>query len=150
MFFLSSIMTFIMQNFKIIGFSAFASSLTTLFLKIYFDRKKRRSEALLSIYSPSGNDSINGLIIENNTGVVAADIRIRVWERKIISQRLCPRDVLRTQKTIVLLRDTESSSIFEDNCDVNRNDFSKIKVNVKYRSGKFEKEIEINKYFNRI
>ncbi|ATS01186.1 hypothetical protein PGTDC60_1047 [Porphyromonas gingivalis TDC60] len=117
---------------------------------VVHDRKKRRAKAYLSIYSPLGNDSINGLIIENNTGVVATDIHIRIWERKKIFQRLFSRDVLQTQKTIVLLRDTESSSIFDDNCDINRNDFSKIKVEVKYRSIKFEEEIDMTKSFNRI
>lgn len=117
---------------------------------VVHDRKKRRAKAYLSIYSPVGYDSINGLIIQNNTGGFVTDIRICIRERKKIYQRLFSQDVLRAQKTIVLLKDTESSSIFEDNCGINRNDFSKIKVNVKYWSTKFEKEIEMSKSFNRI
>jgi hypothetical protein len=84
----------------------------------------------LYVYCPTGTDPINGLVIINKGNVIATNIIIKVSEKRKLSTLL--KKLPKCSKKIPLLEKNDEITIFGSG--ISLNEFSNIKVKVKYNS----------------
>jgi hypothetical protein len=100
------------------------------------------------VYCPDGADTINGLVIKNESEVIATNITIKVSEKRKLCT-LFKKLPKCSEKTIPLLIKGDSEKSIFDN-KTNLNNFSSIKVKVKYHSPYYwRKKLVYKNKFNR-